>query len=135
PAVVCALTTAAPQQEAPWIEISGPAGSHRLCYTEDRSVRTAADGEVRELAHERVDLMENLIAHVRDRQVPLLSSLASTGAFSAVLEAIQSVPDPLPIETGVDWVGRARPPIRWSTGSRRSCAPPSRPGARSASSA
>src|SRR5699024_97648 len=65
----------------------------------------AADGEVQELAHERVDLMENLIAHVRDRQVPLLSSLASTGAFSAVLEAIQSVPDPLPIETGVDWVG------------------------------
>lgn len=105
PAVVCALTTTAPQQEAPWIEISGRAGSHRLYYTEDRSVRTAADGEVQELAHERVDLMENLIAHVRDRQVPLLSSLASTGAFSAVLEAIQSVPDPLPIETGVDWVG------------------------------
>ncbi|ACU86730.1 predicted dehydrogenase [Brachybacterium faecium DSM 4810] len=105
PAVVCALTTTAPAQSSPWVEISGPRGSHRLYYTEDRSVRTSADGAREELTHERVDLMENLIAHVRDRQVPLLSSLASTGVFSAVLEAIQTVPDPLPIETGVTWRG------------------------------
>ena len=64
-----------------------------------------ADGTVEELTHERMDLMENLIDHVRDREVALLSPLAATGVFSAVLEAIQSVPDPLPIETGVTWVG------------------------------
>ena len=46
--------------------------------------------------------MENLVAHVRDRSVALVSPLASTAPFSAVLEAIQSVPDPLPI--GEDWV-------------------------------
>ncbi|QNN82359.1 Gfo/Idh/MocA family oxidoreductase [Brachybacterium sp. Z12] len=104
-AVVCALTTTAPAQPSPWVEISGPGGSHRLFYTEDRSVRTLADGTVEELTHERMDLMENLIDHVRDREVALLSPLAATGVFSAVLEAIQSVPDPLPIETGVTWVG------------------------------
>ena len=105
PAVVCALTTTAPAQPSPWVEISGPGGSHRLFYTEDRSVHTMADGTVEELTHERMDLMENLIDHVRDREVALLSPLAATGVFSAVLEAIQSVPDPLPIETGVTWVG------------------------------
>ncbi|AXK46348.1 Gfo/Idh/MocA family protein [Brachybacterium saurashtrense] len=105
PAVVCALTTVAAEQTSPWIEIRGSGGGHRLYYTEDRSVRTAADGTAQELAHEREDLMENLLAHVRDRSVPLRSPLASTGVFSAVLEATQSVPDPLPIEAGVTWAG------------------------------
>ncbi|HJG91672.1 MAG TPA: Gfo/Idh/MocA family oxidoreductase [Brachybacterium massiliense] len=102
PAVVCTLTTAAGRHENPWVEIRGTRGSHRLWYTEDRSVRTGADGAREELAHERTDLMENLVAHVRDRSVALVSPLASTAPFSAVLEAIQSVPDPLPI--GEDWV-------------------------------
>ncbi|WP_114856184.1 Gfo/Idh/MocA family protein [Brachybacterium sp. YJGR34] len=116
PAVVCALTTTAPAQSAPWIEIQGPRGTHRLRYTDDTSRRVPADGGPVELAHERRDLMENLIAHVRDRDVPLISPLHSTGAFSAVLEAIQSVPDPLPIDAeAVDWQGEedaAHPVVR-----------------------
>ncbi len=106
PAVVCALTTTAPEQRAPWVEISGPAGAHRLHYTDDVSTRTAADGAVVELTHGRRDLMEALCAHVRDRSRPLISPLGSTGAFSAVLEAIQSVPDPTPIVgESVQWWG------------------------------
>ncbi|WP_299303050.1 Gfo/Idh/MocA family protein [uncultured Brachybacterium sp.] len=112
PAVVCALTTAAPTQHAPWIEIIGTGGRHRLWYTDDRSARTtidaatSTDGSVEELVHARTDLMENLAAHVRDRSVQLLSPLESTSAFSAVLEAIQSVPDPLPIaDSAIDWQG------------------------------
>ncbi|WP_422115868.1 Gfo/Idh/MocA family protein [Brachybacterium sp. UNK5269] len=106
PAVVCALTTTAPEQHAPWVEISGPAGAHRLLYTDDVSTRTGADGAVVELRHQRRDLMEDLIAHVRDRSRPLISPLSSTGAFSAVLEAIQSVPDPTPIDgQSVQWRG------------------------------
>lgn len=115
PSVVCALTTTAPEQESPWIEIAGPRGRHRLHYTDDRSLRTLEGDETEELDHDRIDLVENLIAHVRDREVPLLSSLSSTGVFSAVLEAIQSVPDPLPIEQDVDWVGEgpeAHPVVR-----------------------
>ena len=106
PPVVCALTTTAPAQHAPWVEIVAAAGTHRLRYTEDRSVRTAADGTSEELGHARTDLMENLLAHVRDRSVPLVSALESTAAFTTVLEAIQSVPDPLPITAdAVDWQG------------------------------
>ncbi|MGO1390958.1 MULTISPECIES: Gfo/Idh/MocA family protein [Brachybacterium] len=108
PAVVCALTTAAPTQSPPWIEAVGTSGTHRLFYTDDVSRRTqsAAAGAAVELTHQRLDLLENLIAHVRDRSVGLLSSLESTGAFSAVLEAIQSAPDPAPIPAeAVDWQG------------------------------
>jgi predicted dehydrogenase len=106
PAVLCALTTTASRQNPPWVEISGPNGSHRLFYTDDASVRTGADGTVEQLSHQRVDLMENLVAHVRDRSVELISPLGSTGAFSTVLEAIQSVPDPTPIDpAALDWQG------------------------------
>ncbi|MDN6328002.1 MAG: Gfo/Idh/MocA family protein [Brachybacterium sp.] len=116
PAVVCALTTTAPAQHAPWVEIVTASGTHRLLYTEDRSVRTAADGTSEELGHERTDLMENLLAHVRDRSVPLVSPLEAAAAFTTVLEAIQSVPDPLPITAdAVDWQGegeQAHPVVR-----------------------
>src|SRR5699024_10951163 len=33
PAVLCALTTTAPVQRPPWVEISGPGGTWRLSYT------------------------------------------------------------------------------------------------------
>ncbi|WP_193103643.1 Gfo/Idh/MocA family protein [Brachybacterium sp. FME24] len=106
PAVVCALTTTAPEQSAPWIEISGPDGSHRLHYTDDASQRTGADGTTGTLTHQRSDLLENLIVHVRDRGIALISPLTSTGAFSAVLEAIQSAPDPTPIAAeAIEWQG------------------------------
>src|SRR5699024_69722 len=95
-----------PEQSAPWIEVTGRAGSHRLHYTEDTSVRTVADGTSTELTHPRTDLLENLIDHVRNREIPLISPLSSTGAFSAVLEAIQSAPDPTPITAAaVTWHG------------------------------
>lgn len=114
PSVLCALTTTAPEQSPPWIEVTGSAGSHRLHYTDDVSVRTGPDGTTTELSHQRRDLMENLIAHVRDRHVELLTPLGATGAFSAVLEAIQSAPDPTPI-TGdaVHWhdEGEAAHPV------------------------
>jgi predicted dehydrogenase len=115
PAVVCALTTTAPVQGPPWVEISGPRGTVRLEYTEDLTRRTAVDGTVTEERHERTDLVENLLAHVRDPAVPLLCPLAATAPFSAVLEAIQSAPDPSPIAPEhVVWLGEgeaARPVV------------------------
>ena len=106
PVVVCALTTTAPEQGPPWIEISGPAGAARLFYTEDRVRRTAPDGTVTEQQHTRTDLVENLLAHVRDAEVPLLCPLPATAPFSAVLEAIQSAPDPSPVDPAhVTWHG------------------------------
>lgn len=115
PAVVCALTTTAPVQGAPWIEVVGTGGAARLSYTEDLLRRTAPDGTVTETRHERTDLVENLLAHVRDPEVPLLCPLAATAPFSAVLEAIQTAPDPAPIAPEhVTWLGEgeaARPVV------------------------
>ena len=115
PKVVCALTTTAPDQSAPWVEISGEKGTVRLLYTEDVSRRTAPDGTVTETRHPRTDLVENLLAHVRDPAEELLCPLAATAPFSAVLEAIQSAPDPAPIAPEhVAWHGEgeaARPVV------------------------
>ncbi|MGY5765239.1 Gfo/Idh/MocA family protein [Brachybacterium sp. DNPG3] len=106
PSVIAALTTTSPEQGAPWVEVVATGGTLRLFYTEDRSEARQADGTVTTSRYERADLLENLLAHVRDRGTELISPLASTGAFSAVLEAIQSVPDPLPIDAEhVDWIG------------------------------
>lgn len=114
PVVLAALTTVAPTQEDPWVEVVAERGRVRLWYTADRSERRDADGTVTRSEYVRTDLVENLLAHVRDRSVALISPLADTGAFSAVLEAIQSVPDPLPVEQGLVWTGEgeaARPVI------------------------
>lgn len=106
PAVVAALTVVAPDSSSPWVEVTGSHGSVRLHYTEDVSERRDARGTVTRSEYSRVDLVENLLAHVRDRSVRLISPLASTGAFSAVLEAIQSAPDPTPIAAEhLDWQG------------------------------
>ena len=53
-------------------------------------MRTGADGAREELAHARTDLMENLVAHVRDRSVALVSPLASTASQCATCR--RSVP-------------------------------------------
>lgn len=123
PPVHCALTTTAPEQGDPWVEVVAERGRARLYYTADRAeiepaqvvpsqivpagvdqsdVVTAA----REERYERVSLVENLLQHVRDASVPLLCPLESTSAFTAVLDATQSVPDPAPIgPEHVTWVG------------------------------
>ena len=115
PSVVCALTTTAPDQSPPWVEITGEKGTARLHYTEDLTRRTDADGTVTEDRHPRTDLVENLLAHVRDPAVELLCPAAATAPFSAVLEAIQSAPDPAPISSEhVTWHGEgdaARPVV------------------------
>src|SRR5690625_7973767 len=77
-----------------------------MSYTEDLSWRTGPDGELTEHRHSRTDLVENLLTHVRDPQAALLSPLEASGAFSAVLEAIQSAPDPTVIDAEhVTWIG------------------------------
>ncbi|MGO1201071.1 MAG: Gfo/Idh/MocA family protein [Dermabacteraceae bacterium] len=106
PSVLCALTTTAPEQSPPWVEISGPGGTERLSYTQDISWHTDPGGAVSERSYSRTDLVENLLAHVRDPQARLLSPLRASGVFSAVLEAIQSAPDPTVIDPEhVTWIG------------------------------
>lgn len=107
PGVTATLTTVAPAQSAPWVQLRGSAGTLRLLYTEDVTERCDGNGELRARSeHGRRDLLENLLEHVRAPEVGLISPLASTGAFTAVLEAIQAVPDPTPIAADhLRWCG------------------------------
>lgn len=97
PPVLAALTTTAPEQSDPWIEVVGERGRARLFYTDDRAEIAIQDQEPRSETYERVAPLENLMAHLADPSVALLCPLADTSAFTAVLEATQSVPDPRPI--------------------------------------
>jgi hypothetical protein len=102
--LLCALTLSAPEQRHPWVTVHGTLGDITFFYTEDEVVTTTRDGERRE-TFGRTDLLENLLA-ARQTGAPLLCSLADTGAFMSVLEAIRTAPDPQEIGAGhVTWEG------------------------------
>ncbi|PWH06254.1 gfo/Idh/MocA family oxidoreductase [Brachybacterium endophyticum] len=106
PFVHAALTTTAPVQEEPWIQIRGDQGRARLEYTTDRLEIVDASGRATEERFGRESLLENLLDHLDDPAVALLSPLESTEAFTTVLEATQSGPDPRPIDAEhVTWEG------------------------------
>lgn len=93
--LLCALTLCAPDQLDPTVTVHGTLGDITLSYTKDEVVITTPDGERRE-SYGRTDLLENLLAS-RATGVPLLCGLEDTGAFTTVLEAIRTSPDPAPI--------------------------------------
>ena len=102
--LLCALTLCAPTQLDPSVTIHGTRGEITLFYTRDEVVISTPEGEERQ-QHTRTDLLENLLA-ARATGVPLLSSLADTGAFTAVLEAIRTAPDPQAIpDAHLTWEG------------------------------
>ncbi|MEV3923654.1 DUF6807 family protein [Actinomadura coerulea] len=76
----------------PYLHLHGRDRSARLFYTVDE---IEADGAV--TGHGRADLLDNLVAHVRDG-ADLLVPLARTGGFTRLLDAIRLAPDPRPIE-------------------------------------
>jgi hypothetical protein len=50
--------------------------------------------------HAATDLLENLVAHVRGPDVPLLVPLAATRPFMRVVEAVRLAPEPAEIPAG-----------------------------------
>ncbi|MDO5661349.1 MAG: Gfo/Idh/MocA family oxidoreductase [Brachybacterium sp.] len=117
PPVVATLTTISPEilvQLEPWVEVRGSRGRARLYYTTDR-LETEIDGAERTVHLDRTNLVENLLAHLRDPGVDLLGALETVLPFSAVLEATQSAPEPTPIDPALlRWVGEgptARPEL------------------------
>ncbi|MFE5775639.1 Gfo/Idh/MocA family protein [Brachybacterium sp. NPDC056505] len=129
--VQAALVTTAPSQGDPWIEIRGEKGRARLEYTTDRLELVDASGVRTQESLDRRDLLVDLLDHLdrldhrdgpdhrdgrEDSSAPLLSPLESTEAFTTVLEATQSGPDPRPIgPEHVTWVGEgeaAHPVVR-----------------------
>jgi predicted dehydrogenase len=97
PDVVVAATLAAEADHDPYVLVHGTAGRIRWHYKTDVLVigdETVAVGPPE-------DLLTNLVRHVRD-QVPLLAPLASTRAFTALVEAVRGAPEPRPLPAGRD---------------------------------
>lgn len=102
--VTCALSLCAPVEHEPLVHVDGTHGRATFAYTADR-VDVEADGQVRSERTGRTDLLENLLAHRRDRS-PLLVPLASTGAFMRVLATVADAEEPVRIDPrAVRWEG------------------------------
>jgi len=102
--LLCGLTLCAPEQQKPSVTVHGTSGEITLFYTEDEVVISTTDGERRE-TFGRTDLLENLL-DARSTGAPLLCSLADTGAFTTVLEAIRTAPAPQQISPDhITWEG------------------------------
>jgi predicted dehydrogenase len=96
PTVLAAVSLCADRDHEPTVSVFGSRGSLRLAYNEDRLlIRTPTQSAERTLP--RVDLLDNLVAHRRDRSVPLIADLEQVGGFMQVLEAIRLAPEPVRI--------------------------------------
>lgn len=97
------LTLCAAKQTPPRIVITGTRGRIVFSYTEDVLTITSAREERSERC-DRTSLLENLIDHVRDPQVELLSPISASGGFMRVLEAVRTAPAPRKIAPEfVEW--------------------------------
>jgi predicted dehydrogenase len=106
PFVQAALTTTAPVQEEPWIEIRGDHGRARLAYTTDRLEIVDGRGMCEQESFARTSLLVNLLDHLDDSGTSLISPFSGTEAFTTVLEATQRAADPRPIAPEhVTWHG------------------------------
>lgn len=89
--ITVAVTLCAPGRSEPYLTVHGEAGTARLVYTTDE----VHIGQT-VTRHARTDLLENLIAHVRDG-AQLLVPLSRAAAFMQVVEAVRRAPEPTPI--------------------------------------
>jgi len=92
PDVVVAATLAAEADHDPYVLVHGTAG--RICWHYKTDDLVIGDEKVGVGPPE--DLLANLVRHVR-AQVPLLAPLASTRAFTALVEAVRGAPEPRPL--------------------------------------
>jgi len=90
--VTVAVSLCADRRHEPYVVVHGETGRITLTYTTDE-VRLNDDPPV---VYPRTDLLENLVAHVRDG-AELLVPLHRTSGFMGVMEAVRRAPDPLPI--------------------------------------
>lgn len=108
--ILLAATLCSASVDEPEIIVSGTRATAVLSYTKDRIriVPTAGQEEpTDELAGDygRGNLLANLIEHRADPSVELIAELSSTGAFTAVLEALRLAPAPAVIpESCFSWV-------------------------------
>ncbi|MFI1956379.1 Gfo/Idh/MocA family protein [Streptomyces althioticus] len=97
--VTVAATLCAERADEPYVVVHGTSGRITFWYKQDRVLLQRADHGPEELRFGRTDLLENLVAHLRDGS-PLLVTPDDTGAFMQVVEAIRTAPDPSPLPDG-----------------------------------
>ncbi|WP_063784174.1 Gfo/Idh/MocA family oxidoreductase [Streptomyces sp. SBT349] len=97
--VTVAATLCAERNAVPYVVVHGERGRLVLWYTEDRVRLERAGHAPEERVHPRGDLLENLLAHVRDGE-ELVSPLERSGAFTRVVEAVRTAPDPARLAPG-----------------------------------
>ncbi|MFC7404233.1 Gfo/Idh/MocA family protein [Georgenia alba] len=103
--VALGLTLCAAADREPEVLVHGTAGRIVLRYKIDEIEVVTARG-TRTSTASTTGLLPNLVAHVRDRSVPLLSGLADAGGFMRVMEAVRTAPDPAQIDVAhVEHVG------------------------------
>ncbi|WP_432521400.1 Gfo/Idh/MocA family protein [Kineococcus sp. SYSU DK006] len=94
--IVVAVTLCAATAREPAVTLRGSRGSATLRYTRDEVTWSTPEGTVVE-QHTRRDLLEDLLEHRGDPAGALLVPLERTAAFTAVLEAVRTAPDPRPV--------------------------------------
>src|SRR3954447_19133044 len=94
--IAIAATVAAERPHDPELIVHGSAGRITLAYKTGR-VRLQAGDVDQTTEHPGTDLLENLLAHVRDPAVPLLVPPRDTHSFMEVVEAVRCAPDPADI--------------------------------------
>jgi hypothetical protein len=95
--ITVAVTLCAAEPRDPYLVIHGERGRAVLWYTRDELEIERADGVRMDSAvvgGGRTDLLENLMAHLHDPDVPLRVPLSATRGFMQALEAVRLAPDP-----------------------------------------
>jgi predicted dehydrogenase len=94
--ITVAVTLCAVRETEPRVTVYGSGGRITLWYTRDE-VRVQAAQADETIRHTRTDLLENLVAHVRDPGTELLVPVERAGSFMEVVEAVGRAPQPFPI--------------------------------------
>ncbi|MFE3603272.1 Gfo/Idh/MocA family protein [Streptomyces sp. NPDC059142] len=115
--ITVAVTLCAERAGEPYVVVHGSQGRITFWYKEDRVLVERADGGADSgtggdtngsadrsgTVHGRTDLLENLVAHLRDG-TELLVPAPRTGAFMRIVEAIRTGPLPAPLPPGTWYV-------------------------------
>ncbi|WP_249522149.1 Gfo/Idh/MocA family protein [Modestobacter marinus] len=97
--VTIAATLAAEHPRDPVLVVHGSTGRITLSY-KTGEVRLKGDAVEETTTHPGTDLLEDLLAHLRDRTRPLLVPPSATRSFMEVVEAVRCAPDPAEIPAG-----------------------------------
>jgi predicted dehydrogenase len=106
--ITVAVTLCADRVVEPYLVVHGTRGRIVLHYRSGH-VRVERDGEATTTEHASTDLLDNLVAHLREPAVPLLVPLAATRAFMQVVEAVRRAPEPVELPAGHHGLDRSGP--------------------------